>query len=285
MTMSFALFLIAQAGPFVVPGSPNSVTRPPVERRSAPPRRANAPVVLPKPKSELQRCLAQARNAPATAITEASAWLARTEPITGGEPQFCLGTAYGELSRWPEAEAAFIAGRDAVGPANIGLRAQMGGIAGNVALLQKAPARALVALDMAHGDALTAGDIALVGEISLDRARALVALKRDAEAATALVEARTSAATNPLAWLLSATLSRRLGKLPAAQAQINTAAGLDPTDPEIGLEAGLIAMLQGREDAARKSWQSVIRLAPGSDIATTAQGYLAQLDAKPQSKP
>ena len=54
-----------------------------------------------------------------------------------------------------------------------------------------------------------------------------------------------------------------------------------PTDPEIGLEAGVIAMLDGREPAARKAWQSVMLVAPGSKAADTANGYLAQLGEAP----
>ena len=45
----------------------------------------------------------------------------------------------------------------------------------------------------------------------------------------------------------------------------------------IGLEAGVIAMLDGREPAARKAWQSVMLVAPGSKAAETAKAYLAQL--------
>ena len=52
-----------------------------------------------------------------------------------------------------------------------------------------------------------------------------------------------------------------------------------PVDPEIGLEAGVIAILLGHEEAARKSWQSVISAAPGSGAAKTAQGYIDQLGA------
>ncbi len=101
----------------------------------------------------------------------------------------------------------------------------------------------------------------------------------------ALIEARTSSPDNPLAWLLSATLSRRQGKLGAAEAQILTAAGLKPTDPEIGLEAGVIAVLAGHDEAARKSWQSVVAAAPESAAAATANTYLAQLgEAASKSK-
>ena len=63
----------------------------------------------------------------------------------------------------------------------------------------------------------------------------------------------------------------------AAQRQIEVAASLAPADPEVGLEAGVVAMLAGREAAARKSWESVVRTAPASKAAATAKDYLAQL--------
>ena len=56
-------------------------------------------------------------------------------------------------------------------------------------------------------------------------------------------------------------------------------------DPEVGLEAGVIAMLGGNESAARKSWQSVLDAAPDSVAAGTARGYLAQLDAEEAPAP
>jgi hypothetical protein len=46
----------------------------------------------------------------------------------------------------------------------------------------------------------------------------------------------------------------------------------------VALEAGLIAVLAGRDEAARKSWQSVIAIAPTSAEAQTARDYLAQLE-------
>ena len=91
------------------------------------------------------------------------------------------------------------------------------------------------------------------------------------------------ASRGALAWLLSATLSRRMGKLTEARAQIATAAQLNPKDPEIGLEAGLIEVLSGHDEAARKSWQSVLAMAPDSQAATTARGYIAQLGAPPST--
>jgi tetratricopeptide (TPR) repeat protein len=148
-------------------------------------------------------------------------------------------------------------------------------MAGNAALAQGDAGAALSALDRAQADA--AGDKAMQSGIATDRARALVALKRDDEAAAALAEARLADPGNSQAWLLSATLSRRMNKLVEAQAQIEKAATLQPVDPGIGLEAGVIAVLSGHDEAARKSWQSVVAAAPNSDEAATAKGYLAQL--------
>jgi hypothetical protein len=52
-------------------------------------------------------------------------------------------------------------------------------------------------------------------------------------------------------------------------------------DPEVGLEAGVIAMLDGREAAARKAWESVRLVAPASAAAETAKSYLGQLGTAP----
>ena len=114
---------------------------------------------------------------------------------------------------------------------------------------------------------------------------ALVAQGKTADAAAALAEARRDAPQNPDGWLLSATLARRSGDLGAAQAQIETAAGLDPKNPQVGLEAGVIAALAGRDDAARKSWQSVIDTSPGTPEADTANAYIAEVGAVPAAPP
>jgi tetratricopeptide (TPR) repeat protein len=139
-------------------------------------------------------------------------------------------------------------------------------------------AGALAALDAAPSAADSAGDPGDRSRLAVLRARALVGLKRESEAEAPLAEARAATPGDALVWLLSATLSRRLNRLTEAQTQIEKAAELLPTDPAIALEAGLIAVFAGRIDAARKSWRSVIAIAPNSDSAVTARGYLAQLD-------
>ena len=270
----FLALLLAQVGPLVSPGAapalPHQTVLPP--RRTTRVRPAALPVT-PEP-SRQQLCLTQADATPDDAEEAALAWLATApaeEKALAGE---CLGAALSRQEQWSDARAAFIAARDAA--AEKVLRARLGAMAGNAALAEGDATAALTALDGARSDA--AGDSALAGDIALDRARALVALKRDAEAGTALAEARAAQPANAQAWLLSATLSRRQGKLTEAQGQIEKAAELLPVDPEIGLEAGVIAVLAGRDEAARKSWRSVLAAAPQSDAAATARGYLAQLD-------
>lgn len=241
------------------------------------PRRKLNVTLDPLPPSRLQQCLELARTAPAAAEQAARTWLAEAKGSARAEPGRCLGVALSAQGQLDEARAAFLAARDA-SPANERANmARLGGMAGNAALAAGQAEAALAALDTAHGDALGAGDARLAALLSIDRARALVALKRDGDAAAALAEARSGAPAEAQGWLLSATLARRQGQLAQAQAQIETAAQLAPLDPEVGLEAGVIAALGGRDAAARKSFGSVIAAAPGSEAARRAQQYLDQL--------
>jgi tetratricopeptide (TPR) repeat protein len=226
--------------------------------------------------ARLTICLAQARTDPATAITTAGLWLKDAHGSGRALPQQCLGQAYVSLLRWNAAHAAFLAARDAALPGDRAVRARLGAMAGNAAFAGHEFAAALADLETAAADALAAGDGPLAGSIEGDKARALVALERNADAATALEQARANAPQDPEVWLLSATLSRRTGDLRAAQGQIETAAALAPTDPAVALEAGVIAELAGNDEAARKSWSSVLALAADSPEAQTARGYLAE---------
>jgi len=249
-----------------------------------------APGALDKPASPLPRELRErpARREPPPPIAELPAPLPCPEDIAGAESRVasarglalaaanhCLGKALAASERWGEAESAFLAALAATPAAHATVRGRLGAMAGNAALAAGANERALGLFDAALLAA--SGDSPLAGAIQLDRARALVTLKRNDEAAAALAAARTALPANAEAWLLSATLSRRQSRLEEAQGQIEKAAALLPQDPEIGLEAGVIAMLAGREDAARKSWQSVLAAAPQGAAAETARGYLAQI--------
>jgi tetratricopeptide (TPR) repeat protein len=120
-------------------------------------------------------------------------------------------------------------------------------------------------------------------DIEVDRARTLVGLNRQDEAFAALTSARQLAPENGTAWLLSATLARRMNKLPDAFGYIQTAATLSPRDAAVALEAGNIAIAAGDDGAARKQWEQVIKIAPESRQAISAQAQLAALGDVPTS--
>ena len=227
---------------------------------------------------QLEQCLDKARGDPATAMAEASSWLGETSGAPSSYPQQCLGYAYTLLLRWDAAEHAFLAAREAELETSHFRRAQLATMAANAALAENRGEAALPALGLAATDAALSGDAGLRAVVETDRARALVQQGREGEAEAVLAAARSFDGQNALAWLLSATLSRRMGDLVAAQAQIVRAAELDPRSRAVGLEAGVIAVLAGQDEAARKSWQSVVEASPESAEAEIARGYLAQLD-------
>ncbi|WP_296678627.1 hypothetical protein [Novosphingobium sp.] len=248
----------------------------------------SAPAITPPSPvaKRLGECLDLAQSDPAAAVTIATGWRAGTKGSARVPAGHCLGLALSAQQSWLPAEAAFLEARADTSVTDQADRARLGAMAANAALAAGNADRALTLLDTAHAEALAAADARLAGEVAIDRARALVALKRDSDASAALAEARTNAPSNATGWLLSATLLRRQGKLGEAQGLIERAAVLAPLDPDVGLEAGVIAVLGLRDEAARRSWQSVIAAAPGSDQARIAKQYLDQLgpDTSPSTR-
>ncbi|NBS22871.1 MAG: hypothetical protein EBS78_02570 [Altererythrobacter sp.] len=241
-----------------------------------PPRELSI-IDAPQPTSWLAQCLDQLEDEPTRAHVQAQI---RRDTTNGQDrvlANHCLGLASTELGRWEEARAAFTAARQETPAEETRLRARFGAMAGNAALVTGDLPGALVLLDAARTDALAAQAGGMQGLIALDRARVLAGLEQLDAAEAALAEARMFQPDDAETRLLSATLLRRMGKLADAQEQVEEAARLDPTAPAIGLEAGVIAILDGREEAARSSWQSVIDLSPGTEFATSAQSYLDQL--------
>lgn len=267
LLLPLALMLM-QVGPDPMGGRIPGV---PEELRDRPPPRKATPDA---PKSNaLDVCLTTAASEPAKARALAEEWVLRTKGAQRAAGNHCLGVAAGNMADWAAAAAAFLAARDEV--AEPRFRARMGALAGSALLAQQEPQAALPVLSQARTDA--SGDAILGAAIASDRASALVALDRQAEAGEALAEARALAPGDAHVWLLSATLSRRQGDLAGAQQHIQKAATLDPRDPAVGLEAGVIAALGGRNEAARQSFRSVVEAAPDSAEATAARGYLEQL--------
>ena len=283
LSLTLLLPLLAQAGiTGAAPGNGPALPQAPI---SIPQRKGAASVTVTQgaipahvQSPQLQNCLKLALETPSDAIDDADSLLAAAKTMRDrAEAQQCKAIALTRTDSWGEAAALFLSARADTPTNEPGERARLGALAGNALLVSGDTVAGLDALDHAHGAAHTANDGKLNGVIQIDRARALVALGRIEEASAALEEARYELPGNHQAWLLSATLSRRQGKLVQAQRQIERAAALMPVDPEIGLEAGVIAVLAGRDAAARLSWQSVIKAAPGSPPAKIAQGYLDQL--------
>jgi tetratricopeptide (TPR) repeat protein len=237
----------------------------------------------------LEGCLAQLDEDPARAHAMAQIRRSETDGTERVLANHCLGMAAAELALWDDARAAFAAARGETPEDDTRARARFAAMAGNAALAGGDPAGAVDLLLLAERDARAAGAAPLEAIAATDRARALVRLGRDTEALAALESAAGLAPNSAEVWLLKATLLRRMDRLPEAQSAIEQAAGLAPgaggIGPQVALEAGVVAMLAGREDAARRSWQSVIDLAPGSAFAATATDYLAQLGQAGESAP
>ena len=280
--------ILAQIGPYSPAATGTAPVVPHIEGRDTPRQKTPslaAPLPPPRVDSKGQSCLDLANTAPSEAIAMASEWVTTARGDDLAEAQSCLGMAYGRRDEWSDAETAFLAARDASG-ADRTARASYGAMAGNAALAGGHADRALNALTNARTDAEAMHDTAGAAQIALDQARALVALHREGEARTAIDQALATLPGESDGWLLSATLYRRGGKLDLAQQHIEKASAINPRDPAIGLEAGVIAELGGREPAARRSWQSVIAMAPDSSEATQAKNYLQQIgpEAQPPAK-
>jgi len=272
MTLPFypALMLLAslQSAPALTPAPAPSTPAAPAVGPAAP--------VFTAPLNDQARfdaCMDTATDDPTSGIMAANEWL-----IAGGGyfARHCLGFAYAKDGRWSAAADAFVsAARDAE-LAHDSSAANLWTQAGNAALASGDAKTAVTYFDAALARGISAG--LLLGELHLDRARALVIADQPAEAEAAFAEAHRLVPEDPLAWLLSATLARRQGKLERAQADIDIAARLAPRDPEVALEAGNIAATAGKYDVARRNWTQAIDIRPDGPLAKTARGHLTQLD-------
>ena len=277
MLNSLLLMLLAQVGPNPAFGA---MAGTPEELRNRPPRTEQvAPDQPAMPqRTKLSQCLMVAGEDAEVGLDFAQHWRETVDDdLDMAQSAHCLGLALVKLGRFTEAQEVFALARDEAPADNPAYRARLGAMAGNAAFAGGDAATALAQFDAATPLAQAAGDAKLASGMQIDRARMLVALNRRDEAVAALADARSADPANVQAWLLSATLSRRLERLGEAQQQIQYAATLNPRDPAIGLEAGVIAAMAGRDADARRSFASVIDVAPDSTEAASARKYLDQL--------
>ncbi|MFM9936500.1 MAG: hypothetical protein ACKVOL_09920 [Novosphingobium sp.] len=277
---------------------------PPVPGAAQPATQSAVPAaaVVSRSPTRYSLCLAVGEKDLSVGIAAARAWLAESQPgnapnaatnASRGAAAQCLGQLLVQQGDYTGAEAAFAESAGQVPATDAVAAAALHAMAGNAALAGGSTEAALTwfdkALSAVPAKAPTAEDNAARGGLQIDRSRALVGLERLPEANGALEEAHRLAPNDPEGWLLSATLARRGKDLERAQRDIEVAASLEPHGgafgPAIGLEAGVIAVLGGREEAARKSWESVLALGAESAEAKTARGYLDQLGPKSVSMP
>lgn len=194
----------------------------------------------------------------------------------GGVPaRQCAGLAYASLRRWLPAATAFAQAAELAERSRDARAARLWVQAGNAALAAGDMAKAGQYFDSALASNELSG--AEAGEAHLDRARARVSSGAEQAARDDLDMALKLVPADPLAWLLSATLARRMGDLARARSDIAEAMTRAPDDAEVALEAGNIAVLSGAEAAARTAWEAAVRASPQSIAGKAAADSLKRL--------
>lgn len=277
MIASILALALMQVGPDptrdAFPGTPE-------ELRDRKPRKTpEISVALPDERQkQFSDCLALANSDPDEALDVANAWrVSASNDLDLVRSAHCLGLALVRLERFDEARQIFeVASGEA--PESFGAyRARLLAMAGNAAMSGGKPAVAEPLFASAIDRAVAIQDAGLASDLAADRAGALAMAERFGDAVAALQFAREQNPASMRAWLTSAALMRRLERLGDAQSMIEKAAELDPRSPAVGLEAGIIAALSGRAEDARRSFESVLLVAPDSEWANRATAYLEQL--------
>lgn len=220
------------------------------------------------------RCANLARTDPAAAHVDAARWIK-----SGGtwRAQQCDGLAFTSEGKFAAAAEAFANAARAAQLAHDPRAAEYFAQAGNAWLAAGEASKARAALDseLLLG---TLGGLQL-GEAQLDQARVLVAAGEMDGARNDIDRALQSAGDDPLAWLLSATLARRMGNPTRAATDIAEALKRSPDDASVQLEAGNIAAVSGNEARAKEAWGNAARIAPDTAVGRHAKAALAQFGA------
>jgi tetratricopeptide (TPR) repeat protein len=222
------------------------------------------------PQARYDACVKESDLDPAAAIATAKAWAASGGGILAAQ---CLGMAQAAASNWKGSADAFTAAATIAGQLHDVRAASLWVSAGNAALAGGDALRARTALGNAL--AVPTMDGQMRGEAYLDRARANVAGGDNAGARLDLNSALTLVPGDPMAWLLSATLARRMGDATRATADIREAETRAPNEPNILFESGNIAASAGDMTAARAAWTRAQAADPTGDVGQSAAAELA----------
>lgn len=222
-----------------------------------------------------ENCIELAIADPARGIAEAERW-----KQAGGNflTHQCRGMAYAAQQRWLSAADAFETAAREAEVARDARAPNYWAQAGNAWLAAGDAAKARAALDAALATGTLTG--LELGEAHLDRARTLVAAGDLAGARADLDKALVHAAADPMAWLLSANLARRMGDIPLAKTHIARALERAADDASVQLEAGNIAAVARDEAGAKAAWTRAAQLAPDGPIGRSARAALEQFAAQ-----
>jgi tetratricopeptide (TPR) repeat protein len=229
-----------------------------------------APAPVPADPQRYRACAAVAEADGAKGVAAADAW---AKEGGGFLADRCKGLALATGGQWAQAAAIFEFAAQGAQSARHSVAYPAWAQAGNAWLAAGQPTRAKAALDNAIDPGFLR-DLQL-GQAHIDRARAFVGMGELPSARTDLDIAVREAPEDPLGWLLSATLARRMGDLERARDDIVEAAERDADNPAVQLEVGNIAAGLGEDVGARGAWARVIELAPESPQAASAKAALA----------
>jgi len=236
----------------------------------------DAPAVTdPAVQKRLTECMDLAAGNPSQGEAEAVRWRGEGG---GYRARQCLGVAYANQERWAAAAGTFEDAAREAETAHEPRAADYWAQAGNAWLASGDAGKAKSALDAALASGVLTGQP--LGETYLDRARARVASGDLEGARDDLDRALVNAPDDPLGWLLSATLARRMNDIKRAKTDIDEALRRSPDDASVQLEAGNVAVVMGDQETARSAWKRVIELAPGSRMADAARAALEQFGAE-----
>ena len=211
------------------------------------------------------------RNAQA-ALANANRWRAAGGGLHARQ---CVGLAYVELAQWSQAATTFEQAAQEADRTGEARGVDFWVQAGNAWLAGGEAGRAMLAFDTALKSRHLTGE--LRGEIHLDRARALVAQNRLADARADLDQTLVLVAADPMAWYLSAELARRQNDLARARTDIGRARQIAREDPNVLLLAGTIAGQAGDMAEAERLYRQVTARAPDSEAGRAARASLATL--------
>ena len=218
-----------------------------------------------------ERCFGLLRTDPEGARFFAEGW----EAAGGGDgARHCAALALlalGETERGAE-RLEDLARRSDADPAT---RAAVFAEAGNAWTLAGDTDRAYAAATMAL--TLVPDDAALV----LDRALALGAMERYAEALEDLDRAVALDPSRVDAWVLRGAAKRQLGRVAEAERDVAQALSLAPDNAEALLERAALRRARGDVRGARADWERAARLAPDAATAELARRNLELNPAAP----